>query len=132
MLFPEGVLVDLPVLSAIEPEGVGHERLGLLPHLVGLDGPMCKVRRPMRIKTSSEYAWHTDLYDVIGDRLGKNTCSGAVDGTCEFTREMLGNLERAVKHPDMTEELAKILSTHVVDVEYGVLSSVTVVERPPR
>ena len=35
MLFPEGVLVDLPVLSAIEPEAVGHERLGLLPHLVG-------------------------------------------------------------------------------------------------
>jgi hypothetical protein len=37
-LLPEGVLVDLPVPSAIERESVGHERLGLLPDLVGLFG----------------------------------------------------------------------------------------------
>lgn len=35
MLFPESVLVDLPVRPAVEREGVGHERLGLLPDLVG-------------------------------------------------------------------------------------------------
>ena len=31
---------------------------------------------------------------------------------------MLPALERAVEHEDMTEELAEILSTRVVDVEY--------------
>ena len=38
VLLPEGVLVNLPVPSAIELEGVGHERLGLLPDLVGFLG----------------------------------------------------------------------------------------------
>ena len=50
----------------------------------------------------------------------------ALDGACEFTREMLGNLERAVEHPDMTEDLPEILSTRAVDVEYRVETGVTV------
>lgn len=44
----------------------------------------------------------------------------------EFTQAMLPALERAVEHPDMTEELAEILSTCSVDVEYRVETSVTV------
>lgn len=52
---------------------------------------MCKIAG-MRIETSGDYAWRTDLYDSVGDRLGESTRSGAVDGACEFTREMLGNL----------------------------------------
>lgn len=39
---------------------------------------------------------------------------------------MLPALERAVEHPDMTEELAGILSTCSVDVEYRVETGVTV------
>ena len=80
----------------------------------------------MRIETSGDYAWRTDLYDDVGTRLGENTRSGAVDGACEFTREMLGNLERAVEHPDMTEELAEILSTRAVDVQYRVETGVSI------
>lgn len=80
----------------------------------------------MRIETSGDYAWRTDLYDSVGDRLGENTRSGAVDGACEFTREMLGNLERAVEHPDMTEELAEILSTRAVDIEYRVETGISI------
>ena len=49
-------------------------------------GPMCKNRRPMRIQTNGDYAWHTDLYDDVGDLLGEPTRSGAVDGACEFTQ----------------------------------------------
>ena len=80
----------------------------------------------MRIRSSGKFAYREDLYDDVGDRIGENTKSGAVDGTCEFTREMLGNLKRAVEHPDMTEELAEILSTSRVTVKYRVKTAITV------
>ena len=80
----------------------------------------------MRIRSSGKFAYREDLYDDVGDRLGENTRSGAVDGACEFTREMLGNLERAVEHPDMTEELAEILSTRAVDVGYRIETGITI------
>lgn len=80
----------------------------------------------MRIRTSGDYEWRLDLYDETGVLLGEGTRSGAVDASCEFTRRMLGNLERAVEHPDMTEELAEILSTPEVEVEYRVERGVNV------
>jgi hypothetical protein len=80
----------------------------------------------MRIETSGKYDWRTDLYDEAGDLLGENTRSGAVDGACEFTRQMLPALAEAVEHPDMTPELAEILSTNTVEVEYRVERGVTV------
>ena len=60
---------------------------------------------------------------IIGANL---IASGAVDGACEFTQAMLPALRRAVEHPDMTEELAEILSTRVVNVEYRVETGVSV------
>lgn len=86
------------------------------------------MRPPMRIETSGEYAWRTDLYDAAGDQLGENTRSGAVDSACEFPRAMLPTLERAVEHPDMTEELTEVLTTGVVNVEYEVSTGVNVSE----
>lgn len=83
----------------------------------------------MRIETSGEYAWRIDLYDDVGGLLGENTRSGAVDGACEFTKQMLPALERAVEHPDMTEELAEVLSTRAVDVEYRVERGVSVCDK---
>jgi hypothetical protein len=80
----------------------------------------------MRIQTSGDYEWRLDLYDDVGDLLGENTRSGAVDGACEFTRQMLPALERAVEHPDMTENLAEVLSTRTVEVEYRVETGVDV------
>lgn len=80
----------------------------------------------MRINTDDKYAWRLDLYDQAGEQLGESTRSGAVDGACEFTQEMLANLERAADHPDMTEELAEILSTSKVRVQYEVRSGVDV------
>ena len=54
------------------------------------------------------------------DLLSENTRSGAVDGACEFTQQMLPALQNALKHPDMTEELAEVLSTSVVNIEYEI------------
>jgi hypothetical protein len=39
---------------------------------------------------------------------------------------MLPALEKAVEHPDMTEELAEILTTPTVDVEYQVETGVDI------
>lgn len=78
----------------------------------------------VHIKSSGEYAWREDLYDRVGEQLGENTRSGAIDGACEFTEQMLPNLERALEHPDMTEELAEVLSTSVVELEYRIESGV--------
>ena len=80
----------------------------------------------MRTETSGKYAWRTELYDDVGELLGENTRSGAVDGACEFTTKMLPALQEAVEHPDMTEDLAEVLSTSVVGVEYQVETGVSV------
>lgn len=40
----------------------------------------------MRIETSGNYAWPTDLWDDIGELLRESTWNGA----CEFIREILG------------------------------------------
>lgn len=80
----------------------------------------------MRIETSGGYAWRTDLYDEVADALDESAHSKAIDGACEFTNQMLPALRRAVEHPDMTEELAEVLSTRAVEVEYEVETDVTV------
>ena len=46
--------------------------------------------------------------------------------------EMLSNLERAIEHPDMTPELAEVLSTSVVELEYRVETDVRINNRRPR
>lgn len=56
--------------------------------------------------------------------LDENTRSGAIDRACLFTRQMFPALEKAVSHPDMTEDLAEVLSTPTVDVEYRVETGV--------
>lgn len=80
----------------------------------------------MRIRTTDRFAYRTDLYSDVAELLGESTKTGGIDASAEFTREMLANLERAANHPDMTEELAEILSTSQVEVEYEVRSGVNV------
>jgi hypothetical protein len=80
----------------------------------------------MRIRTSDDYEWRLGLYDDVGTLLGESTRSGAIDASCLFTRQMLPALEKAVDHPDMTEDLAEVLSTPTVDVEYRVETGVKV------
>ena len=78
----------------------------------------------MRIRTSGESEYRLDLYDDVGELLDENTRSGAIDASCDFTRQMLPALERAVEHPDMTEDLAAILSTPAVAVEYNIETNI--------
>jgi hypothetical protein len=80
----------------------------------------------MRIRTDGKFAYREDLVDDVADLLDENTRVGAVEASCEFTQQMLPALHEAVKHEDMTEELAEILSTRAVGVEYEVETDVTV------
>ena len=80
----------------------------------------------MRIRTDGEYDWRTDLYDETAEQFGVGTKSGGIDAACEFSTQMLRNLERAAEHPDMTEDLAEILSTADVTVEHRVVTGVKI------
>ena len=80
----------------------------------------------MRIRTDGEYDWRTDLYDKTAERFGVGTKSGGIDAACEFSTQMLRNLERAAEHPDMTEDLAELLSTANVTVEHRVVTGVEI------
>ncbi|GKZ14889.1 hypothetical protein [Haladaptatus sp. T7] len=82
----------------------------------------------MRIKSDGKYEYRKDLYDQAGELLGESTRSKGLDASAEFTRRMMKNLERAANHPDMTAELAEILSTPRVTLEYRVESRVQVNE----
>ena len=80
----------------------------------------------MRIQTDGNHDYRLGLYDDVGDLLGENTRSGAIDSACLFTRQMLPALEKAAEHPDMTEDLAEILSTPIVEVEHEIETGVNV------
>ena len=80
----------------------------------------------MRIRTDGKYDWRTDLYDETAERFGVGTKSGGIDAACEFSTQMLRNLERAADHPDMTEDLADLLSTSNATLRYRVVSSLEI------
>ena len=80
----------------------------------------------MRINTSNDYVWRLDLYDRTADRLGENTRTRTIDESCEFTLAMLDNLEEAIDHPDMTPELAEVLSTDTARLTYEVTTDVAI------
>lgn len=82
----------------------------------------------MRINTADKYEWRTDLYDRVGDLMNESTRSGAVDASAHFTEEMMHDIERAMDHPHMTPELAALLSTSQVELEYRIESGVEVQE----
>lgn len=80
----------------------------------------------MRINTDGNYEWRKDVYSGVQDLLNEGSKSRAIDSAVLFTKEMIPNLERALEHPDMTEELAAVLSTSEMELEYEVRSSVNV------
>jgi hypothetical protein len=57
---------------------------------------------------------------------GEGTKSGTFDFSTNFTLHMLQNPEQAVQHPNMTEELAEVLSTPTVDLSYQVQADLNV------
>ena len=80
----------------------------------------------MRIRTDGEYDWRTNLYDETAEKFGIGTRSGGIDAACEFSTQMLRNLERAAEHEDMTGDLAELLSTANVTVEHRTITGVEI------
>ena len=74
----------------------------------------------MRIKDDERYEWRKDQYREAADAFGEVTKSKGIDASTGFAIEMLSNLERAMDHPDMTADLAEILSTEQVTLRYRV------------
>ena len=74
----------------------------------------------MRIKTNGKHEYRLDQLRQIMQTTNEGTKSGAFDFSTEFTLQMLDNLDKAARHPDMTEELAEVLSTSIVNVSYRV------------
>ena len=74
----------------------------------------------MRIKTDGKHEYRLDQLRRIMQTTEEGTKSGAFDFSTEFTLRMLENLDQAVHHPDMTEELAEVLSTPTVDLTYRI------------
>ena len=80
----------------------------------------------MRIRTDGEYDWRTDLYDETAEYFGIGTKNGGIDGACELFTQMLRNLEHAADYPDMTEDLAAVLSAANVTVEHRTIIGVEI------
>ena len=78
----------------------------------------------MRIRTDGEFEYRKDAIESAKQALDETTNTGAVIGACEFTRKMRRNLEQVVSHPDMTPELAELLSTAQIPVEYRIETTV--------
>lgn len=79
-----------------------------------------------RTNTSGEKEYRTALYERTAEHFGVGTKSGGIDAACEFSTQMLRNLERAADHPDMTEDLAEVLSTSNVTVKHRVVTGVDI------
>lgn len=84
----------------------------------------------MRINTSGAQSYRQELYNDAAEALGQGTRSGGLDEAARFALAMLGDpgragdrgvLERALEHPDMTPELAELLSTPQVRLRYDVV-----------
>jgi hypothetical protein len=84
------------------------------------------AKRIIRIRTNGDYDWRTDLYDVTAESFGVGTKSVGIDAACQFSTQMLRNLERAVEHEDMTEELADVLPISNVTVEHRIITGVEI------
>jgi hypothetical protein len=80
----------------------------------------------MRIESTGKYEYRKDLYDHAAEELGESARSKGLDAAAAFTLRMTKRLEKASDHPDMTPELAELLSTPRVSVDYEIRTSVTV------
>ena len=78
----------------------------------------------MRIRTDGEFEHRKDAIESAKQALNETTNTGAVISACEYARKMRHNLEQAVSHPDMTLELAELLSTNNIPIEYRVETKV--------
>lgn len=78
----------------------------------------------MRIRTDGDYGHRIDTIQAAMDALDENTKTAAVLAACEHARQDRRAKEQALAHPDMTEELAEILSTSAIQLHYEITASV--------
>lgn len=69
----------------------------------------------IRIRTDGNKAYRKDVI-ARASEIWECNQTDAVINSCIFSSRMVDNLERAKDHPDMTRELAEILSTPNVRV----------------
>jgi len=74
----------------------------------------------MGIKTDGKHEYRLDQLRRIMQATEEGTKSGAFDFSTEFTLRILDNLDQAIHHPDVTEELAEVFSTPTVDLTYRI------------
>ena len=82
----------------------------------------------MQIKTDGNYEYRLDQLRQVMQQADENTKAGAFDFSTAFTLQMLRNLDQALDHPAMTEELADVLSTPSVELEYQIETGMKVNE----
>ena len=80
----------------------------------------------MRIESTGTYEYRKDLYDRAAEEMGESARSKGLDAAAAFTIRMKKRLEKASEHPDMTPELAELLTTPRVSIDYEIQTGVTV------
>jgi len=70
--------------------------------------------------TSGDKTYREDALEDAMELFDKNTKSGAVMAAVDYSKRHTRALERAADHPDMTEELAELLSTSPFELEFEV------------
>lgn len=78
----------------------------------------------MRIRTDGDYAHRLDVIEAAMDALDENTKTAAVLAACEHARQDRKAKAEALEHPDMTPELAKVLSTSELQLTYETTTSI--------
>jgi len=78
----------------------------------------------MRIRTDGDYGHRIDTIQAAMDALDENTKTAAVLAACEHARQDRRAKEQALAHPDMTPELAEILSTSAMQLHYEITATV--------
>lgn len=73
----------------------------------------------MRIRTDGDYEYRLEAIEAASERWGCNK-TRAIMLALEWERRMDRSLAKALNHPDMTEELADILSQPNKTLEYRV------------
>ncbi|WP_121822826.1 DUF7692 domain-containing protein [Halostella salina] len=79
----------------------------------------------MRIRTDGDYSHRKLTIEDAADIWDCNKTE-AVMRSCEFSEAMIRNLQAALQHEDMTDELAEVLSTPHVELTREVKTSVDV------
>jgi len=80
----------------------------------------------MRIRTDGDYAHRLDAIESAMQALDENTKTAAVIVACEHARQDRKAKERALAHPDMTPELAEVLSTPTMRLHYEIQTTVDI------